>query len=339
MGALGRAAYWALLGGATLYGLGIVALAALWQIMPEGRWWVTVSNIFALYLFLPLLLLAPLALAIPSRWLRGVVAAPLLICAVSFGPWLVPPMAPPPEGRPLRVVTFNQRIIAARWPEILEAVKAQNADVVALQEVTPDVIREAYVQLGDTFPHQVYSPRELQHNLLILSRFPLREQPVDPNVRRLWVTLDVDGQPVNLINLHFSSPDYGALSIPGPVRISMPRGYDASFRAREAPRILADIDSISGPLIVVGDHNTSEREPLYREFAARLTDAFRATSWGTGATYPSNRVYFGLPLPFPLVRIDYVWTRGGVAPAATHVHCNVAKSDHCMVVADLVLEG
>jgi endonuclease/exonuclease/phosphatase (EEP) superfamily protein YafD len=38
--------------------------------------------------------------------------------------------------------------------------------------------------------------------------------------------------------------------------------------------------------------------------------------------------------PIPLIRIDYVWSAGGVVPAAARVAC-ASRSDHCMVIADL----
>lgn len=331
-----RALFLALLGGASLYCLAITALAALWALAPEARWWVAMTNIFALYLFAPLLVLAPLALVLPSGWLRAATAVPLAIFLASFGPWLVPRGAEQPAGTPLRVVTFNQRVYTGRASEILEAVRAQGADVVALQEVTPDVMHRAETRLRDIYPYQEHVPHEWDLDMTILSRYPLRVHEHDPQVRRLWVTLDVDGHDVHVINVHLNSPEYGSYSPRWMPQLRLPRGYSAARRASEAPRLFAVVDRVAEPLIVLGDHNFSEREPLYDEFAARLTDAFRSTSWGVGATYPDDRVYFGVPLPVPLIRIDYVWTRG-LTPVASRVTCEVAESDHCMLVADLVI--
>jgi vancomycin resistance protein VanJ len=326
-----------LLGAASLYCLAIVALAAMWALIPEQRWWVAVTNIFALYLFVPLLLLVPLALALRSWWLRVATAIPLAIFLASFVPAFMPPAAPAPEGRPLRVLTFNQRVISGRAPEVLDAVRAQNADLVALQEVTPDVMHRASTRLKDMYPYQEHVGNEWDLDMSILSRYPIQVHPVDPRIRRIWVTLDVDGQQVEVINVHLNSPDYGAYSPPWLPQLRLPRGYSAAVRAGEAPILFSIVDNTAGPLIVLGDHNTSEREPLYREFAARLTDAYRHTSWGVGATYPNNREYFGIKMPFPLVRIDYVWTRD-ITPVSTTIKCDVAESDHCMLVADLTLK-
>ena len=54
-----------------------------------------------------------------------------------------------------------------------------------------------------------------------------------------------------------------------------------------------------------------------------------------GFTFPNDRRIGPITIPVPLVRIDYIWTRGPVVPVATHVNCDDGGSDHCMVVADL----
>jgi hypothetical protein len=41
-----------------------------------------------------------------------------------------------------------------------------------------------------------------------------------------------------------------------------------------------------------------------------------------------------MPMTLPLTRIDYIWSAGGVVPAATRVVCG-GVSDHCMVIAEL----
>jgi vancomycin resistance protein VanJ len=331
-----RAVFWLVLGGATAYCLAIVGLAILWATAPEARWWIAVTNIFAALLFAPLLVLLPAALLLPSWWLRGVVAMPLAIFLASFGALLVPPAPAPAEGTPLRVVTFNQLHSNRSTEEIVAAIRAQDADVVALQELSWNVADAAEEQLSDLYPYQQLLQREWPSRLGLLSRYPFEVGPVDGEVKRQLVTLDVTGSPVTLINVHLPSPEYETTVLPFR-RLALPSGYEPFWREREARHLLATIDEIEGPLILLGDHNTSDREPLYQEFAARLTDVYRETSWGFGHTYPTNRGYFGFRLPFPLIRIDYVWVRDGVAPVASEVLCETAGSDHCMLVADLRL--
>jgi endonuclease/exonuclease/phosphatase (EEP) superfamily protein YafD len=66
-----------------------------------------------------------------------------------------------------------------------------------------------------------------------------------------------------------------------------------------------------------------------------MHDAYRETAWGFGFTFPNDQRLGRLAVPFPLVRIDYVWSRGGVMPALAWVDCASSGSDHCMLIADL----
>jgi hypothetical protein len=54
-----------------IYCVVIVVLALLWLAGIQGIWWLDLANVFALCLFAPLLLLAPIAWLIPARRLRG----------------------------------------------------------------------------------------------------------------------------------------------------------------------------------------------------------------------------------------------------------------------------
>ena len=81
-------------------------------------------------------------------------------------------------------------------------------------------------------------------------------------------------------------------------------------------------------VIVLGDINTTEREPAYDEVSAGLTDARIAGTW-PGLTWRPG-VLNGLP--FGLLRIDYVLS--SLAPIDYSVRCTTL-SDHCLVSASL----
>jgi hypothetical protein len=105
------------------------------------------------------------------------------------------------------------------------------------------------------------------------------------------------------------------------------------FGAHFMPRAV----SPTGPLIVIGDFNTGDREPRYAQLAARMHDAFRETNRGFGFTFPDHKRMGPVTFTFPLVRIDYIWSKGGALPAAAHVECNNIGADHCFLIADLRL--
>jgi endonuclease/exonuclease/phosphatase (EEP) superfamily protein YafD len=327
-----------LIGAALIYCIVVVALGLLWTLRVHEIWWLELSRIFALFLFAPLLLLAPAALLIRSRWLRAATALATLAFLAMFGARLLPPFGQPLAGARLRVLTINQLYTNTRTADLVAAIRTQRADVVLIQELTPRLAEAAKRQLIDQYPYQVLAPGDTDWGLGVLSRYPLRlaEREQDYIAQRMIV--DVDGQEVALINVHPRAPQVETRRLRRfrPVKVVM--NYDTTLRGRELPRLLETIDAIDGPLIVAGDFNTSDREPPYAELAARLHDAFGETGWGFGFTFPNDKQLARLRVPFPLVRIDYIWSNGGVAPAAAHVICDFGGSDHCAVVADLVLE-
>lgn len=90
-----------------------------------------------------------------------------------------------------------------------------------------------------------------------------------------------------------------------------------------------------GPTILLGDFNLTDQNDSYALLRdAGLTDAFRTAGWGFGATWPVRK----LGMPFPLVRIDYIWY-------SERIHCTQAwlgpdlGSDHLPLLADLTWSG
>jgi vancomycin resistance protein VanJ len=322
---------------AMTYAALVVALTVAWALTGERIWWLALGNVFAVFVFVPLLALVPLAAAIRSRWLRGAVAVPLAIFLATFGPRLLPSLAAPAGEMTLRVATFNQLHTNHREEEIAALIRAQGADVVALQELTRPMAEVAERDLSDIYPYQYTTIGRSPLGMGILSRFPLRSAPDAVGFRRQMVELDVGGRTVTLLNVHLSSPDYRTFTPRLLSRLTLPGGYSPYFRNQEAPLLLREIDVVQGPLVVAGDFNTGDREALYGELDRRLHDAYAETAWGLGFTYPVGQKYFGIKLPFPVVRIDYIWSGGGVTPAEARTVCESAGSDHCMVVADLSL--
>ncbi len=59
----------------------------------------------------------------------------------------------------------------------------------------------------------------------------------------------------------------------------------------------------AGAVVMLGDLNTTEREPAYSELSAGLRDSHLDAGLGPGLTWGPDRFGF---LPFGLLRIDYI---------------------------------
>ncbi|NJO84429.1 MAG: hypothetical protein HC828_17745 [Blastochloris sp.] len=326
-----------LVGAAILYSIGIVALTVLWAIQPHRSWWLALSNIFAVYLFVPLVMFVPLAWLVRSIGLRVAVGTVLAVFLALFGARFVPPLPKADDGLRLRVVSYNHLYSNRHIDAVIEAIRTQDADIVALQELSRPVTEAAKQRLADEYPYQWMLPAEADHGQGILSRYPLRSVSRADDFLGQQVTIDVGGQDITLINVHLKAPGVEVRRIRWPVSLPIIREYDASQRAQETVALLREIDRVDGPLIVLGDFNTGDREPAYAEFDRRLHDAYRETSWGLGYTFPSSAKGGTASSPFPLVRIDYIWSAGGIEPVASQVECHTGRSDHCMLIADVVV--
>lgn len=318
------------------YSLGLLALTILWVADPSQTWWVAVSNIFAIFLFVPLPLLLVCMVRSRSVPMHTATWVMLVLFLVNFGSWLVPPGRPMPEGRPLRVLTFNHYYYNRHPDAVTREIRAQSVDIVTLEELSYKVVDQIEQDLVDLYPYRYLQPGSGWAGQGVLSRFPILEQSRidDTGIQRL--VLDIDGTHVTLLNVHLPSPKYRytwrAEYIP------MLDDYNPSHREQTMPILTNTIDSIAGPLIVMGDFNTAEREESYNQLAQRMTDSYRATNWGLGATYPKLRNSDLRQLLPALVRIDYIWVRDGITPTTAWVSCANVDSDHCMVGAELYLK-
>src|SRR5690349_5938682 len=125
MHALRRTTRTLIIAATLIYTIGMLTLAALWATITARPWWLSITNVFALLLFVPLVLCIPAAFFIRSWWIRGAVAAVLVLFLALFGPRLLPRTASAASGAPIRVMTFNQLFTNERTDDIIRQIRAQ----------------------------------------------------------------------------------------------------------------------------------------------------------------------------------------------------------------------
>jgi len=324
-----RAAHRLILLASALYLLGLGILAALWLLTSWRPAWLVALNIFAPYLLVPLLALLPLALVWRSRTLLALALLYGVAGGVLFVPQMLPVLPRPNMAPALRVVTFNQLYANRDVAGTLDVLLAQDADIIGLQELSPE-LTYALAQHREQYPYQALNPYELPGGLGLVSRYPLEQVELLEDTRGIRGIVTVDGQQVTLINVH-PSPPSGLIGMRVPLmREPLLVGtYDPQRRNAQLARVREIVDATPGPLVLLGDFNTSDREPIYEEFAARLHDAFDEAGWGPGYTYSNHWRWL------PQVRIDYIWSSAHLLPLEAQVSCAAHASDHCLVWADL----
>ncbi len=267
---------------------------------------------------------------------RVAVAGTSVALAALLLAWALPligPTVPAAEGPTIRVMTANLRYDNAEAAGLLAAVDDLVPDLLLLQEWAP--LHEATLggALDARFPHRAVTFGGVTDidGVAAFSRFPLREVVLDadtdaavpvwlhPKAQRLRV--DADGRSVEVFNVHPASPQRPA----------------AITGNRVTQRALASLAGVAaeqlGPVVVAGDFNAPPVSAPVRAYAAAgLLDAHAAAgpAWSFGHTWPVGK----LPPFVPGVRIDAVWSGGGLVPIACGVGPGTG-SDHRPVWADL----
>jgi vancomycin resistance protein VanJ len=328
----------AAIGLAVCYALLIATMALGWWLGRDSGWALAVSNIFAIYFFLPLLPLLLIAPLLRSRTFWLATAVPVLLFVVLFGRLLLPPSVQAAEPR-LRVLTMNMLYENRDYQELIAFVRERDADVLVIQELEPGLTEAIERELPDLYPYRYAYAERNSEGLGIWSHYPIVATAQPEERRFLEATIDVRGRHIHVINVHPRAP---YMRVRNYRRIPLPQlqTFSTDERDRLLAQLAARIDAAPRPLIVAGDFNLTERERPYDALAARLDDAFAVAGWGLGATFPANDDagdggVFGIPAP--LVRIDYVWSSAELPAQRAEVRCDVPGSDHCALEVDLGL--
>jgi endonuclease/exonuclease/phosphatase (EEP) superfamily protein YafD len=328
----------ALAGLLTLYPVAFVALTAISAIFDIRRGVLALLQIFLPHFFIAGIVgalgLVPLAVATRHRPLTIALAVAGTVGVLRFGPeWVSLPRSES-GGSVMRVVSWNLLAGSRSAQDAVDVLLAHPADVVGLQELTPDVAEAlaADPRITDRYPHQVLEPQRGVLGIGLLSAYPILESETsaDPVMVVARIDMGAAGEVV-VLNAH---PLPGNIRTGGPLGI--PWAFDARRRDEAIVRVRERIDAVlnSGArLVVIGDYNVTSTEPAFGELAAGLHDAHAEVGLGPGWTWrpePLDGLRIGL------IRIDHVLTSEGITPLTSSVDCG-PPGDHCLVEASIEL--
>lgn len=325
-----------------LYAFGLIAYIVLRLLFSDQFWWLALVHNGAPFLFLPLIVLLPLAAWLRARRLVGV----LLVGAVVGAVWLVPRWVPSnlfgaepaPFGTPFQMIALNVFPYNERLDDAIDWLLVQSADVAAVQEIHPDELDRFVARMSEEYEYIDTHAIPAGSRQAVMSHYPIVdiEEIVLEGMPLKRVLIDIDGQQVALYNVHLLMPhrETPHVSIPGVPDLLLK--YDETRRNAQIRGLLAAAADDPLPVILAGDFNMSAYSPIYDEIAARYTDAYRHVGWALGATWPggaSEELPDVLP---PLLRLDYIFTSPEIEPRSAAIGARVG-SDHLPLVADLFL--
>jgi vancomycin resistance protein VanJ len=291
-----------------------------WRLWPIAF----LGNLIHLIL-LPALPLALLLIAL-KRWRRASIAAVGALAFLWwFGAFFVPniPAACPEPCQSLTVLQFN--IADGRWPSdtLIAAIRASNADLVTLEEVSPDQAAQMQSSLSDLYPYQVLN---IDGGAGLLSRHPIHfsERLMLPGRSYLRANIAVNDQFVVVLVAH---PQVSELRMNPPDYVSV---------SRDAFITLTEIASQGEPTILAGDFNMIDQSADYDLLRhAGFRDAFRDAGWGFGWTYAARGAVPPMPSAIPLLRIDFIMHTDHFRAVRSWVGPDYG-SDHLPLWAELV---
>ncbi len=301
---------------------------------PPWSTWLALAATFEPFLLLPLVPLLLVALAMRARAAAGLLALAGLPFVFYYAPLFLPHADAAPNGRTLKVMTHN--ILAANrlgGQPLADAILAQDADVVALQELVANHANLLAPRLSQAYPHRVVYPAQ---GLGLYSRYPLREAQLltlaPESSFAIRAIVDAPGGAITVFNAHPRNPRV-ALNTWGGSLLYVAE-FDPTRRDRAVATLAQAVQRIQGPVVVLGDLNLTDRSAAYRQLTERLRDTHRTAGWGLGYTFPVAGPGARPGFALPILRIDYVLA----TPDLQAVTCDTgppAGSDHRPVIATL----
>ena len=257
------------------------------------------------------------------HWVPAAVAAVATAAAIAFLLPLRGRSPRPASGVTVRFVSANL-LMGKADPEAVARLAREHADVIAVQELTPELAEALSSALAQDFPHCEQRPKERASGVGLWSRYPITASGADGSFTRgfLWARIRLPGTD--------AEPTFISTHMPPP------RSAFPSWRAdivRLGPT-LRELPA-TGPVIAGGDLNAT---PDVVEFRRLLgSGGYRSGAAQAGAgrirTYPNHLRRYGIP---PMLALDHVLTRKATVTAIRAVA--VAGSDHRAVAATVVVD-
>lgn len=324
-----------------LYAGLIILWFVLHRWLGDTVWWLALLNSFTPYFFLPLVLILPACFVCRQWSFRVSVIPSVLIFLILYGHLFLPNWSRPSttNATTLTIMTFN--IWGGSKSKETARVILDNGspDIVAIQELTPQMAEILLEEVGEIYPFQILKPESQHRGVGILSRYPLTELDsnhlFDPDWQLQIMQVEVDNHSFTFYNVH---PQATNILVYFESGTAVADEVQNSFqnRKRLMQRLIADFEKKQGPIVVVGDFNSTDQSDIYTLLNNRLTDAHQAAGWGFGHTFPAYAGSFrGIPILPKQMRIDMIFYSEEFSALSSRVGSTYGESDHLPVLAQL----
>ena len=287
------------------------------------------ANQVAHFITLIAVMIFALAVGLRVRWWLLVWLAPgAVMFFVWYGQHFLPKPEPDVEGTEFIIATYNVLGYGADPERTFAVVKAMDADIVAFQELRPTLQGKIESDLADEYPYQTFKIIDGFDGWGLISRYPFVENEIstsyDPRVPSdIRAVIDMNGQHIAVYGYHPPFPGF-----------QLWHGYDDRFNRENVYNMQTYLANEELPILLLCDCNFTQRTRQYAWINTILDDSFSESGWGFGLTHPG---YYRLP--FPAIRIDYIWHSEAFTALEAKVWDDNGTSDHHPMWARLVLHN
>lgn len=318
-----------------IFKIAIIAYAILisvwlvsWLTFGDANWWLVLLNRFAPFLFIAIPIFLIWGFRLRQYRQLWLLLIPYLIFTWLYHPYLFPQVPQISSGQTqFSVMTYNVLFSNHDYDAVAKAVLTYEPDLVALQEVQPEMMDELEERLGRMYPYSMLGTENNYGTTAIFSKTPLTESHVlDLQADRpaVVVKTSIGEQEVTFVAVHLLAYNLRWTKLKDIPEVVMQRTADQN---RQAAILLNELNDEKGIIIVGCDCNSYETASSYRVLAQSLNNAAREVGWLLKAA-PA-----GLRQDLSLQHIDYVWFRGPIEPAHMYKVRDDGGSDHKPVLA------
>lgn len=293
-------------------------------------------NFLGAWLFLPLPLFAIWALSRRKAHRAVLLVVPTSLFLWFYGPLLTPPT--PQADRPansVTILTFNLRYSNGNVAALLSRIGAAQADLLALQEISPFQQQNLKQAMSSRYPYYWY---DVESAMAVYSRYPIltrKNLPMQP-----WsaqsVVVQVADTPLHLINAHLAP--VGVLRYVQTLDADVVRKLTDN-REAQVSQIQTAIQDTGLPAVVACDCNMTDLMTAYGQITTTMRDAYRDRGWGLGHTLLVPRGFeLGLPFNLPGLRVDYLFYSPEITALEIDIVSGDTGSDHLPLVGHFELK-
>jgi endonuclease/exonuclease/phosphatase (EEP) superfamily protein YafD len=299
--------------------IGFLAAALLRLLGIDGSRYMVAATALTPYTTVAGVLLAAIALLL-RRWAVGtVVMLVSLVLVAAVAPRAFPDSRPNGVGTEVRVMSANLFFGQADARSVVDAVRANQVDVLSLQELTPEAVAALdRAGLDKELPHRVFEARPGPFGSGLASRYPLTARSLTPpgSFQQPAALVDLPGkQDIEIVAVH---------ALP-PVLAAGPEPWQRQLAG------LPKRDINGPPRVLAGDFNaTLDHVGLRRLLTNGYIDSGDEVGAGLEPTWPSGAIW---PPP---VTIDHVLVDSR-CPVDTYGVVDIAGTDHRAVVTQFVV--